>query len=98
MDSTRSTPRTRAKSTLAPSVGDRLSPGRHRVGESVDRDELIVVLESNVDSGSVARGPDAVRQPADRDGGHAGEVISAKHLDLVEAANRHIGERAIDVA
>ena len=39
-----------------------------------------------------------MRQPADRDGGRPGEVIGAEHLDLVEAADRHIGKCAACIA
>ncbi len=76
---------------------DRNSRG-HRVGQRVDGDEVIVVLEPDIDPRSIARRPHAVRQPTDRNGGDLGKIISAEHLDLVEAAHAHVGERPPGVA
>src|SRR5215472_6189351 len=58
------------------------------VGESVDRCERIRVLEPNINSGSIARWPDPMWQVANGDRRDLFEILGAKHLDLVQTADR----------
>ena len=55
------------------------------------------ILKPDINPAAVARRPDAVRQLADRDGRDLREIVGAEHLDLVQAADRDIGEGALGV-
>src|SRR5262245_499663 len=67
---------------------------RHRV----DGHQPTVVLETDVHAGAVAGGPDAVRQPAHRNGAYRREVVGPVDPDQVEPADGHVGERAARAA
>ncbi len=66
--------------------------GDDLVRRGVDRGHRIVILQADIDATAVARGPQPVRQRADRGRRDLGEVIGAKHLHDILGADRHIGE------
>ncbi len=69
--------------------------GDHLVAQRVDHRELVGILESDIDAGTVTRRPDAMRQIADGDGCDQLKRIGAEHLHLVEATHRHVGKAAV---
>src|SRR5580692_5240762 len=70
----------------------------HFVRQRIDCRYAVFVLEANIDSRAVSAGPDAMRQPANRNSRDLLKVIGAKHFDLVEPADRDIGEHAVRIA
>src|SRR5260370_33478000 len=66
----------------------------HLVGQRIDRDKAISVLQSDIDPCSIPGRPDPMWQVADRNGRDFGKVVRAEHLNLVEPADRDIGKSA----
>ncbi len=65
-------------------IGDRLrrlsdrDGGNDLVGQRVDGREGIGVFKTDIDARAIARGPDAVRQIADRNGRDLFEIVGAE--------------------
>ena len=95
--------RARAFRNRVRNIDDRLRrlPDRagrdHLVGERIDRGQPVGIFQADIDPAAVARRPDAVRQFSHRNGRDLRKIVGAKHLDLVQPADRDIGERALAV-
>jgi hypothetical protein len=64
------------------------------VERGVDGGYRVTVLDSDIDAGAVSGRPDAVRQITDRNGRELLEIGGPNRLDLVQSADRDIGDLA----
>ena len=62
--------------------------GDHRVGQRVDRDHLVVVLQPDIDPRAIPRWPNPMGQLAYLDRGNLAEIIGTEDLNFVQAAHR----------
>src|SRR4029453_11315113 len=70
----------------------------HLVAQGVDRDSMLAVFQSDVHSGSVPGGPNAVRKISDRNSGHQlGFSTPAVRLHFICSTDSEVGEFAVAV-
>ncbi len=70
----------------------------HFILQCINRNDLVLVLEADINPRAVSRWPNAVRQLAHWNGRDLLKIVGAKNFNLVEPADRDIGEHAVGIA